>query len=212
MDDTTSSDQESRDAGNRKFWESLNETLALALEMVHEQAREHGINPDDIKTEALPATTSGSDPCSIAAKEYASLVDNWFVTNKDLFDGEEKALSLKAELKIPDYNPLADYAELKDAVQIIRWFQSVIYVKLARANCGIVPELDDPQADSNGSAKVALLGIERSISAWNILYKRLEDGRDSALDILLHLARLVKQTEKTYPLARSFIRPGFDEA
>ena len=70
---------------------------------------------------------------------------------------------------------------------------------------------DDPvQNDSNGSAKIALVAIDRSIAAWGVLYAQLPDLEDSILDILSHLERLRKALERAKPQARQFVRPGFD--
>jgi hypothetical protein len=68
------------------------------------------------------------------------------------------------------------------------------------------------QSDSDGSAKVALIGIERSIGAWARLRELLPKKADSILPIMLHLEHLLRATEQEFPKAQSFVRPGFDEA
>src|SRR5262249_53794163 len=71
---------------------------------------------------------------------------------------------------------------------------------------------DDPiQNDSNGSAKVALIAIDRSIAAWGRLSSLLPEKAGGIMPILSHLEALRRQTEQTFPHARDFIRPGFDE-
>ncbi len=64
--------------------------------------------------------------------------------------------------------------------------------------------------DANGSAKVAIIGIERSIAAWGGLLKCFAQQEDSLLDILAHLQGLLRLVELHFPGARSFVRPGFD--
>jgi len=66
----------------------------------------------------------------------------------------------------------------------------------------------DPQ-DANGSAKVALLGLERPIAAWATLRRRFPDHEDIVL-ALGTLKRLPRQVEASFPNARAFRRPGFD--
>jgi hypothetical protein len=88
-----------------------------------------------------------------------------------------------------------------------------IYIKLCRAATGMIRgELEgnefDPQ-DANGSAKVALLGIERSLAAWATLRRRFPDHEDIIL-ALGTLKRLLRQVEAAFPNARAFRRPGFD--
>jgi hypothetical protein len=65
--------------------------------------------------------------------------------------------------------------------------------------------------DSDGSAKVALIGIDRSISAWGIMLRYFPAYEDELLKILVVLEKLRKKVEKEFPDARSFFRPGFDE-
>jgi hypothetical protein len=64
--------------------------------------------------------------------------------------------------------------------------------------------------DSNGSTKVALIGIDRSITMWSKLLEFFSEKEDSLLKILVQLERLRRNVEKEFPDARSFERPGFD--
>jgi len=103
---------------------------------------------------------------------------------------------------------------LNDATETIRWYQPQIYVKLMRASSGMVRSEDGADYlldDVNGSAKVALIGMDRSIHAWDTLYRTLGDGQDGILDILVQLQRLRKSAEAEFPGARAFVRPGLDE-
>jgi len=65
--------------------------------------------------------------------------------------------------------------------------------------------------DSDGSTKVALIGMDRSISAWGEILKFFPDQEKNILGIIAHLDRLRKSTEAEFPDARAFVRPGFDE-
>ena len=101
-----------------------------------------------------------------------------------------------------------------DPVAVISWFHLMIHVKAMRALRGL--EEDDPSArdwpaDHDGSAKVALIGIDRSHRAWLDL---VEIGRVSiseAASFVEDLVWLRDALERTFPRARSFVRPGFDE-
>jgi hypothetical protein len=65
--------------------------------------------------------------------------------------------------------------------------------------------------DANGSAKVALLGIERSLGAWTILRAAFpaEDAEIQGFQRQLGLLRRLLVT--ALPDARNFHRPGFDD-
>ncbi|MCK5470856.1 MAG: hypothetical protein KAI99_20175, partial [Cyclobacteriaceae bacterium] len=70
---------------------------------------------------------------------------------------------------------------------------------------------DDFPKDSDGSAKVALIGIDRSISAWNILLSFFPEQKKQIITIIMLLENTQKNVENRFPGARGFVRPGFDE-
>jgi hypothetical protein len=65
-------------------------------------------------------------------------------------------------------------------------------------------------SDADGSAKVALIGIDRSLAAWSEMLRQLPNEEDQILPLLAALSRLRRDIEATFPDARAFIRPGFD--
>ena len=65
--------------------------------------------------------------------------------------------------------------------------------------------------DSDGSTKVALIGMDRSISAWGKMTKYFPDQKENILNVITHLDRLRLRSEKKFPEARAFVRPGFDD-
>jgi hypothetical protein len=72
------------------------------------------------------------------------------------------------------------------------------------------PETDEPKKDSDGSAKIALIAIERSSNARGELAAQREVGGGAIRKIVSHLNRLGGMVENEFPRARAFIRPGFD--
>ena len=158
---------------------------------------------------------SNNFPFTYAARDYIKMVDFWFKSKVYVFKEKEKELQVKIDLTIPDFDPKKETLKLDDAVKIIHWYQHQIYIKLMRAihekSYEGKEQFDQIQKDSNGSVKVALISIDRSINSWNILREDLSDQDDTILEILIHLDRLRKNIETEFPEARAFIRPGFDE-
>jgi hypothetical protein len=69
---------------------------------------------------------------------------------------------------------------------------------------------DDPiQNDWNGSAKIALISIDRSEPAWRVIAQATGDEVPAA--IADQLRDLRREVERAFPDAWSFVRPGFDE-
>lgn len=99
-----------------------------------------------------------------------------------------------------------------DAEEVIRWDLFQLPVQLRRAVSGKIEGDFEFEEDVFGSAKVVLLGADRSLAAWKVVREALpEEKRDSVADVIHHLERLVKSIELEIPEARSFKRPGFDD-
>jgi hypothetical protein len=69
----------------------------------------------------------------------------------------------------------------------------------------------DPQRDANGSAKAALLGIDRSLAAWRELDVQDERGAQAIRALTSILQQLRTGVEERFPEALLFLRPGFDD-
>lgn len=211
---------EAHDIHNEAFWKKLNEVFQMTLDMLKEIEDQEGVDLDvpDIETtmakEKMNEETARNHECVCAAEIYREMVDNWFNSAKELFEEKNDELNLKMQLKVPEANPVDEADRLKDAMEVIRWYQHQIYAKLMRAIQGNLEEkpkvLDEFPNDSDGSTKVSLIAIDRSIAAWGEMCKHFPERKDDIIDLLVHLDRLRKTTEKSFPAARSFVRPGFD--
>jgi hypothetical protein len=220
-------DPQARDINNKAFWQKLSEIFQMTLEMLKETAQEQGIDLDSLDVQQAgqehekKRDIAENHQCCRAAKVYSQMVKGWFDSSEELFEEKADDLGLQAQLELPNSNPAEEAASLKDSVDIIRWYQHFIYVKLVRAMhsmaYAITGSLEEASLDSvavagdaNGSAKIALIAIDRSIAAWGQMSKHFPQHQDDILDILVHLDRLCRKTEELFPNARAFIRPGFD--
>ncbi|MCJ7692984.1 MAG: hypothetical protein MUO22_06165, partial [Sedimentisphaerales bacterium] len=89
-----------------------------------------------------------------------------------------------------------------------------INVKLKRAiesESEELSDINDFPKDSDGSAKVALIGIDRSTSAWKILLTSFPEQEKQILYFVAMLENIKSRVETQFPHARDFVRPGFDE-
>ena len=68
-----------------------------------------------------------------------------------------------------------------------------------------------PGAHANGSAKIALIAMERSLSAWDVIRNLLPETTDDMLDLLVVISKLRSGLQRIFPKTHLFIRPGFDE-
>jgi len=213
-------DLQEKDGLNEEFWERFSELLQETLTMVKEWAREEGVDLDSIGAETNSESEDLDDPGS-PVQLLAHLSENYGITTHEWFESSEHLL----DEKIGELNRLRlvsskdkqsqDVIGINDAIEIIRWYQFQIHVKLRRAIEGLSDE-DDPDLlsfpkDSDGSAKVALIGLDRSLSAWNILLQTLPRHEKELVVFIELLDNIRKRAEIHFPHARDFIRPGFDE-
>lgn len=212
---------ENTDINNEVFWQRLSDTFQETLSMVKEMALEKGIDLDDIELEDDDDFDRRfEDPAIVhliahMAKSYITMMDEWFDSNVYIFGDDHPELMADAAEAVqspPDDGTIS----LIDSFEVLRWYQHQMYVKLRRALHSAYDEardedLADYPKDSDGSAKVALIGMDRSISAWGKIIGLFPDEEDSILKIIAHLERLRRRTEAEFPDARAFVRPGFDE-
>ena len=143
------SDPEARDIHNEKFWQKLRETFQVTLEMMKEMAEQEGIDLDSLDVEGTMEEdkrieeTAENNECCRAAKDYGEMVDAWFDSAADVFEKKGDELSLKAQLELPNADPDGEAVSLKDAVEVIHWYQHQIYVKLMRAVRGKLEEISE---------------------------------------------------------------------
>ena len=100
-----------------------------------------------------------------------------------------------------------------DPSTIIHWCAPLIASKTRRALKGL-NEFDGDREfppDHEGSAKVALIGIDRSMSAWAGACGAGRISGEAAARFIEELHRLCCELEELIPGARAFVRPGFDE-
>ena len=200
------SDPQVHDIRNEAFWKKLSEVLGETLELLREIAKEYEIDlensgsMDDIEDiKAKDAATESHLLCR-AAKSYSKMVEDWF-------GRKEKLL----------FEPAAvadERMDLEEAFEVIRWYQYFIAAKVTRAIRGKMEEdeegCDEFASDSDGSAKIALIALDRSIGAWAVILRYNHPNAEGVLEIISFLDRLRQAIEQTFPRARSFIRPGFD--
>jgi hypothetical protein len=101
-----------------------------------------------------------------------------------------------------------------DPCAVIGWFETMIPAKVHRAIQGLAedwPGERDWPPDHDGSAKVALIGIERSHAAWLELIERGLAIQSEVAPFIEDLLWLSDALERVFPKARAFVRPGFDE-
>jgi hypothetical protein len=214
-------DPEASDINNEKFWQSLSEIFKVTREMLEESAEELGIDIDAIDFEEAAQEENIKDKivenheCCRAAKKYSQMVTELFESEYMPTLQDVGKQERRNTVELNNVDAMVGPAAVEEVVEIIYWYQHFIYVKLMRSVHGTLGNslelLEDYPKDSDGSAKVALIAIDRSMAAWTHMHNFFPNLQVQILAILAQLDRLRKRVETIFPKARNFIRPGFDE-
>ena len=202
------------------FFSKFSEIIQQSLDLIKKTAEELGLDTDKLDN---PDTNSEYKPLSEppvayllmhASERYSEKVNDWFVTHAHIIIDREYEFC-RIQTVAPGTNPVENADRLIDAIEVIRWYQFQINGKLKRALDSAYFEetlaIKELPTDSDGSAKVALIGLDRSIDAWCFLRNVLPTLESSLIRIIDSLKDIRRRVEIQFPNANSFIRPGFDE-
>jgi len=210
------------DANNKEFWNAVSANLTKAIELLHKAAAQHGIDLDHPMSkeeeeayeerQAFIRSAAKNHPLSKLCKQYSKTVRPFVEKNEGMVD-EQRNLMSELQMGIrTEEEVVHTVVDIGDCFDIIQWYLFFIDPKLQRALHGKLEADEDDayQSDSNGSAKIAIIAIERSINAWLKLYELLPLSEDLALQALSLLSQLKQKALIEFPHAMDFKRPGFD--
>lgn len=208
--------EEAKDPQDPAFWQNIKKSFEGVQEMLNKMMEEMGIDPADV--EKLPAGDTNPDIKALEkamrekTMQYAGAVDKFFQENSAYF--EQKGEELEEQVEEGRPVDLERWQFFQDAVDVIHWYQYFISAKIHRAVIGLeYPDAqDDPlQSDSNGSAKIAMIAIERSLGAWEVLRQQLSEKSREIFELHRQLQQLRAEINRLFPDWKAFHRPGFDD-
>ena len=213
-----------RDLKNKAFWDRLGQNFIKAKDLLQKAAEHYGVDLEAAREEIEENQRrkerikheSRQHPLSELSFEYSGIAREWLKTQPGMLDRLD---TLKTELTLgveSHESAKKETSTIKDSLAVVQWYLAFIHVKLMRALMGKLSnnnedDDDDSHRDSDGSAKIAIIAIERSMHAWSALFDILPDKEDDFLRILSMLEKIKTMTLKEFPRAQAFIRPGFDE-
>ncbi|HEY6045313.1 MAG TPA: hypothetical protein VIU65_01850 [Pyrinomonadaceae bacterium] len=233
--DADLADPEMRDISNEKFWRKMHNIFAETAELITAWAAEAGIDLDAVDSTAVVAQhdrdmeAAKQHELSQATRTYAFAVEEWF-KQEALSQTAPQGAGSEEELTIQNAVDVIRWYQFFIAAKTFRAVSGSERLDLETEDDEIFPnvladddleddeDLDDDtvmemaeRMDANGSAKVALVGIDRSISGWRSLQLSLSAKAESIKPMLIELESLRRSIEARLPRARDFIRPGLDE-
>jgi hypothetical protein len=186
-------------SGREDIYRSLAERLQEGMAFLKRLSEAEGTPTpeiDEMLSEDLRAVTTAppvDDPLERAGARYARLSDAYLRSRGDF------PFSLQPRPAGP--TPL----------EVLAWFHLLIAAKLYRAIVSSAEAArgdDDRRTDAVCSAKVALIGIDRSLEALSSMAAEEDDARLELLQA--QLRRVRREAEARFPEARGFVREGLD--
>ena len=189
-----------RDQAQEAFERNLENIFTETKEMLRKAAAERGIDIDTLDLEEAGEIIE-QNRRSVEQQDLMKLAEKYtkqagfFLQAQDLSD------------ETTEQNRL-------EMLQIIGWYHFFIAAKINRALYAEADyeedaDFDTFRNDGDGSIKIALIAIDRSIIAWRVL---LTDETDWEIKSLIQLLETLRRMgEEKFPNARDFLRPGFDE-
>jgi hypothetical protein len=108
--------------------------------------------------------------------------------------------------------------DLQECFETLSWYHMQIAVKIDRALSGRASSAKFAEEygpgflnDSDGSAKVAYLGIIRCMDALTKVYQWNQPFHLDIMPLLEMLHELAEEVDESFPAHKTFKRPGFDD-
>jgi len=209
--------------GKPGFLNQIRENIQKLQEEINEmnrkQGMEEGNQPIDEEAEKKEQEKEAYIKNHILTKkgnEYHRMAMGWFAINHELILKSGYQLLQNIKMGIRGEETEEEATVVYDAFELIGWYSKHIRVRLEEAISDEYDRNEKPQkinklTEADGKAKAALIEMDRSLSGWNKLHDYFPDARDDILDVQIFLENLRKDTERNFPRARDFVRPGFDE-
>lgn len=221
---TSKLSSEQLDSDNAEFWDNLSSNFKQTLDLLKKEAEKRGIDfseienyepsEEELQNEKRKRDFAKKHNVAVLSRNYSKLT---LAFTKEDVDLSEKVRELVKQghlgIKSPD-EIVTTTADIGDAFEVVQWYMFFIEVKIQRALSGKFDDEEDPvdfPKDSDGSAKIALIAIEKSMAAYAKLHTYFPEQEDVILNALSVLQQIKRGVELEFPNAYSFVRPGFDE-
>lgn len=214
------------DIGNKKFWDSFSRNMEDTMALLQKAASKYGIDIDQPMSESEETafeqkrkrvrSAAKKHPVSVLCEQYIAVTLPFVKSSGGLVEHTRQLVSQLHQGIKSEEDVVHTMAHLGNCFEIIEWYLFFISAKLQRALQGTLEGEESEMEsgypkDSDGSAKVAIIAIIRSMSAWMSIYETMPATEDTALQALSLLSRMKQSTETQFPGAINFIRPGFDD-
>lgn len=192
-----------------KISEELNETIGMLKEIIEEEGFDIEFDNDDIDEQIIEY----HEIVALSEKYYLD-VNKIFEKLKDILSNRQDILNKQIDLGIDISKFEEIYDIIDESFEIISFYQFFINIKIKRAfeEKNYFTDIKELNLHHyNGTAKTAIISIEKTIEAWSKILIHVPELQDEIIDVLALLQKIRKELEFEFPDSMAFIRPGFDE-
>jgi len=195
--------RQDKELSREEFWNRMQYILENTCYFIDKEIMKRGIEMKDTDNAYYEQIQNKirENPLLKAGENYSLRIGRWLYDHRNYL---EEKIGLRVITKIEQ--------ELFHCIEIIHWDHTMIPAKISRAIHGLIDEgMTGDLEDANGSAKVALVLVDRSMVAWQNLLTVFHDKETEIFEIVDQLKNLRDYILKIFPDAPNFQRPGFDE-
>lgn len=198
------------------FFDELEKIYPDTDESMQQWLDENELDFSDIEPEELPKASKKSRALETEMRQrgadYYLAFSNFLKSNNESL--KARGIDFLSEQSRQEGRDTQERSAFAEAIEVLLWYQHFMFVKASRAVGGI-DDMDDDiwekhQSDANGSAKVAMIGAERSLGAWEMLRRHWPEKQAEILGFMRQINGFRHRMEQVFPDWRKFVRPGFD--
>jgi hypothetical protein len=224
FENETSAPPGANDMSNKSFWDRLSLNFSKASVLLEQAAQRSGIDLNALATNVEEQQhkqkqireESENHPLIQWSDHYSELTHAWLKSQPGMLDKLEELRDSLTLGTASSAEAKTQIALIKDCLAVVQWYETFIHVKLMRAVMG---KMDDDgweeengfPRDFDGSAKIAIISMERSMQAWLKLFEFLPEQEDDFFKVLGLLEKMKTRAVEEFPKAMDFRRPGFDD-
>jgi len=206
MEKAFEDERKNTDDENKEFWNDVHVMFEVTASMLQDMMEEMGIDPNNLPDEENEELPDPKEEEAVKlSREYSLNAHEWINGNYDLIEGKHIQLTAVNE---------EEANQLADVVDVLQHYVLLASAKTYRCHIQLQFNDEDDEYELNdalGSAKIAVIVIERSIAAWMKLMEIFPEFEDDILIFLKDLSIVKRLILKRFPKAMEFRRPGFDE-
>lgn len=193
--------------------QDVQNNLSEAMKMISEKAGEEGIDLDEGMEEAQEEIQSDRDFCS-----HHPLHEKAFLLAKQSHAFLEM-LASEIQLRQCEGSTEEELTQVQDCFEVLSWYHMQQAVKVDRCLRGLrhaafTGNPDHTEAvvhDTNGSAKVAYLGLIRMLDAYTRIHEWNSSWNSQLMPLIHSVFEIMDAVDAHFPGHHTFKRPGFND-